>query len=161
MVAGVVTYFTLRSAPQPRAYPPARTRATIDFTTCLVTSPAGTDASPQSEAAWQGLLNAQTTTGIRIQTFHAPGAETAYNAQIAVNTLALRGCNLITAATPVETAAVEQQAHLYTDTRFAVVAATPPNTPKPANLTIEPTGTDSQITTEITKLVLAAIAQHQ
>lgn len=159
--AGATAYFTLHGdSSQARAYPPARTRITIDFTACLVTSPAGIDASPQSKAVWQGLLNAQTHTDIRIQTFGTPGAETAPNAQTAVNTLALRGCNLITAATPIETAAIEHQARLYTSTRFAIVTPTQPSTAKPTNLTVEPTGTDNQVTTEITKLVLTAVAQH-
>jgi basic membrane lipoprotein Med (substrate-binding protein (PBP1-ABC) superfamily) len=159
--AGATTYFTLHTAPQARAYPPARTRTTINFTACLVTSPAGINASPQSQAVWQGLLNAQTNTDIRVQSFSTPGTETPPNAQTAINTLALRGCNLITAATPVETTAVEHQAHLYTGTRFAIVTATPAKTPTPANLTTEPAGTDNQITAEITKLVLTAVAQQK
>jgi basic membrane lipoprotein Med (substrate-binding protein (PBP1-ABC) superfamily) len=159
--AGAIAYFTLHTAPQARAYPPARTRTTINFTACLVASPAGINASPQSNAVWQGLLNAQTTTNIRIQSFGTPGAETPLDAQTAVNTLALRGCNLITAATPTETTAIEHQAHLYTGTRFAIVTATPAKAPTPANLTTEPAGTDNQITAEITKLVLSAVAQQK
>ena len=158
--AGAVAYFTLRPAPQARAYPPARTRTTINFTACLVESTAGTGTTPQSQSAWQGLLDAQKSTDIRVQTFNAPGAETAANAQIAVNTLALRGCNLVAAATPLEDEVVERQAHLYVNTEFAVVTSAKPQVAKPANLTIEPAGTDSRITSEITELVLSAVARH-
>jgi len=155
---GILAYLTLRSPTPPRTYPPARTRTTIDFTACLVTSPAGVDATPQSQAVWQGLLDAQKSTNIRIQTFHMPGAETTANAQTAVNTVALRGCNLVAAATPTEAAAVERQAHLYTGTQFAVVTTTPPRSPKPENLTVEVANSDSQITAAVSKLVLSTLA---
>lgn len=158
---GIATYLALPSPTPPRTYPPARTRTTIDFTACLVASAAGIDATPQSQAVWQGLLDAQKSTNIRIQTFHASGAETMANAQITVNTLALRGCNLVTAATPTEAAAVEQQAHLFTGTQFAVVTATQPTSPAPKNLTVEPAGSDSQVTTEISKLVLSRLTTHR
>jgi basic membrane lipoprotein Med (substrate-binding protein (PBP1-ABC) superfamily) len=159
--AGATTYFTLHTAPQAPAYPPARTRTTINFTACLVASTAGINASPQSQAVWQGLLNAQASTDIRIQSFGTATAETPLDAQTAVNTLALRGCDLITAATPTETAAVEHQAHLYPGTRFAVVTAPPAETPTATNLAVDPAGTDNQITAEITKLALTAVAQYQ
>jgi hypothetical protein len=159
--AGIATYLTLHSATPPRTYPPARTRTTISFTACLVTSPAGIDATVQSRAAWQGLLNAQKSTNIRIQIFHMAGTETVANAQIAVNTLVLRKCNLVTAATPTEAAAVEEQAHLFAGAQFAAITATQPKTPKPANLTIEPPGTDTQVTREITQLTLSAVAQRK
>jgi basic membrane lipoprotein Med (substrate-binding protein (PBP1-ABC) superfamily) len=160
IAAGTLTYFALRSGPQARTYPPARTRTTIDFTACLLTPPAGTSATPQSQAAYNGLLKAQATTNIRVQTFQTHGAETAANAQTAVNTLALRGCNLITAATPIEAAAVEQQARLFTATRFAVVTKTKPGTTAPANLTVEPDESDSAITAEISQLTISSLARH-
>ena len=159
--AGTVTYLMLHSGPQGRTYPPARTRTAIDFTACLLTPPAGTDATPQSQAAYNGLLKAQTTTNIRVQTYGTHSADTAANAQTAVNTLALRGCNLVTAATPAESAAIEQQAHLFPSTRFAIVGAAEANTGLPANITIEPAGSESQIAAEISELTTSTLARHR
>lgn len=161
ITAGTLTYITLRPGPQARVYPPARTRTTIDFTACLLTPPGGTSATPQTQAAYDGLLKAQTTTNIRIQTYPTHGTDTAPNGQTAVNTLALRGCNLITAATPVETAAIEQQAHLFTATRFAVVTTTKPTTALPANISIEPATSDGTITTEISQLTITTLSNHR
>jgi basic membrane lipoprotein Med (substrate-binding protein (PBP1-ABC) superfamily) len=160
IAVGTLTYFALHSTPQGRAYPPARTRATINFTACLLTPPAGTGATPQSQAAYNGLLKAQATTNIRVQTFETLGTDTPANAQTAVNTLALRGCNIVTAATPAETAAVEQQAHIFPSTTFAVVTAQKPAAPPPANLIIEPDGPGSAITAEISQLTSSTL-KHQ
>lgn len=157
ITAGTLTYFALDSGPQSRTYPPARTRTTVNFTACLLTPPTGTGATSQTQAAYDGLLKAQTTTNIRVQTFQTYGADTSSNAQTAANTLAMRGCNLVTAATPVESAAIEQQAHLFPDTRFAVVTPTKPVDGLSKNVSIEPPGSDSQITAEISQLTTAML----
>jgi basic membrane lipoprotein Med (substrate-binding protein (PBP1-ABC) superfamily) len=160
IAAGTLTYTTLHSRPNGRTYPPARTRASVNFTACLVTPAAGTGATPQSQAVYNGLLKAQTTTNIRVQTFETQGPDNASDAQTAVNTLALRGCNLVTAATPAESAAIELQAHLFPSTRFAIVGATKPDSSLPTNITIEPAGSDSQVTAEISQLTTSTLAHH-
>jgi basic membrane lipoprotein Med (substrate-binding protein (PBP1-ABC) superfamily) len=161
IATGTLTYTTLHSRPNGRTYPPTRTRTSVNFTACLVTPAAGTGATPQSQAAYNGLLKAQATANIRVQTIKTQGSENTADAQTAVNTLALRGCNLVTAATPIEATAVEQQAHLFTTTRFAVVTATKPTAALPANISIEPAGSGSAITAEISQLITSILQKRE
>src|SRR5579859_2040161 len=105
-----------------KTYPPARTRTTIDVTVCLLTGPNGVSASSDAasdDAAWKGILAAQESTNIRAQNFPVSSPENAQNAQIAVNTLALRGCALIITTGKTENAAAASQAHLFPHTEFA------------------------------------------
>lgn len=135
----------------PRTYPPARTRATIDFTACLLTPPTGIESATSSAAAWQGILQAQATTNLRAQTLAVLGPDTPTNAETAVNTLALRGCNLIIAATPVETAAIDQQAHDFPNQHFAVATAGTTTTPA-SNITTITATNPHAISAQITQL---------
>jgi basic membrane lipoprotein Med (substrate-binding protein (PBP1-ABC) superfamily) len=135
----------------PRTYPVARTRATIDYTACLLNPPAGIESSATSAAAWQGILQAQATTNLRAQTLAVIGPDTPAAAKTAVNTLALRGCNLIITATPVEVTAIEQQAHTFPDQQFLIATTNLIITPAP-NITVITTTSVHAITTQIARI---------
>lgn len=79
--------------------------------------------------------------------------DTLTNAQSAVNTLALRGCGLIVAATPAEVNAVETQAHDFTATHFAIVSNTAAAA-EPSNVTAETSQSSGKITATIDQLAL-------
>jgi len=133
--------------PAARAYPPARTRLTIDTTVCLLTGPEGAtsiNATAADSAAWKGILEAQATTNLRAQAFPVTGSETVQNAQTAINTLALRGCNLIITTGTTENAAATSQAHLFPQVRF-----------------VQPTSANTAVTTADAKAAaLSSVAQH-
>jgi hypothetical protein len=105
-----------------RVYPAARTRTTIDVTVCLLTGPGGAtsnSATATDAAAWKGILAAQVSTNLRAQSYPVTGTETSQNAQTSINTLALRGCELIITTGSAENAAATTQAHLFPHVEFA------------------------------------------
>ena len=139
-VVVIATVILILSQGDPtRTYPPARTRTTIDFTACLLTQPAGIDSSSSSAAAWRGILQAQTSTDLRAQFLAVTAPDTASDAAIAVNTLALRKCDLIVSATPVETAAINSRAPEFPNSRFLIITTAVPSATRPnvINVTAE------------------------
>jgi basic membrane lipoprotein Med (substrate-binding protein (PBP1-ABC) superfamily) len=110
-----------------------RTRTYTEQSACLLTDAHGT-TSTTAGAAWAGMQRAAKTTAERTSTLPITGTQTLQNAETYLNTLALRGCEVIIGADALPDQAVEARATAYPHTRFITIADTAP-AQKETNLT--------------------------
>lgn len=104
--------------------PAVRGRAYADYTACLLTDATGvtgTTAAP----VWAGMRAASQATTAQISYLTIQGPDTAANADLYVNTLALRGCRVIVATGALPARGVADRASAYPHLRFITVAGGP------------------------------------
>lgn len=80
--------------------PISRARSYSQVSDCLLTDPAGIQGGIAA-AAWAGMQAASATTHAQVSYLPIQGPDTVANAEVYINTLAMRGCTVILAAGPV------------------------------------------------------------
>ena len=109
--------------PSPRGVydPPARARAYIAFSACLVTGPDGL-ADASARAVWSGMQAASSVTRAKVTYLSAVGApESVGSVTPFVNSLVAQHCGLVLAVGDVEVQAVQSVAASNAGTDFVLV----------------------------------------
>ena len=124
--------------------PAARSRSYSSVSDCLLTGPGGIQTSPAAPV-WAGMEDSSKTTHAQVSYLAMQGPDTMANAEVYINTLALRGCAVILAAGPAPAQAAGERATAWPHQVLVAVSGqtTPPTTAKTpsGNLTVLP-GTD-------------------
>ena len=119
MIAGIV--YLVWPAPSHGYQPADRTRTYTDYTACLLTDSTGITGT--AAPVWTGMQAASRTTREQVSYLTMQGDDTAANADTYINTLALRGCDIIVAAGVLPDQGVADRAGAYPKLRFITVAA--------------------------------------
>lgn len=98
---------------------PPRQRAYRDYTACLLTDDKGITGA--AAPAWAGLVEASTTTHVRVEFLSIDGEQTLDHAVVVLNTLAQWNCQLLFAAGELPLAAVARGAPTFPDVHFYIV----------------------------------------
>lgn len=130
--AAALVILLLPSHQSPEAFNP-RTHTYTEHSACLLTDAHGI-TSTTAGAAWAGMQQATKTTAERTSTLPVTGAQTLQNAETYLNTLALRGCQVIIGAGALPGQALAARATAYPHIQFIAVADAAP-TQKATNLT--------------------------
>jgi basic membrane lipoprotein Med (substrate-binding protein (PBP1-ABC) superfamily) len=110
--------------PGPGYRPAVRARAYADYTACLLTDATGVTGTTGAPV-WAGMRAASQVTAAQISYLVIQGPDTAANANLYVNTLALRGCRVIVATGALPARGVTDRASAYPHLRFITVASGP------------------------------------
>jgi hypothetical protein len=171
-ILALLVYLLIPAGPA-RAYEPQqRTRAYTGYGACLLTDEAGISA-PSAAAVWAGMQRASGTTHEKISYLTMAGPDTEANAQTYIDTLALRGCDLVLGTGRLPDAAIAARAGAYPKLEFVatpqVVAdggssaatAAPSASPSPdsidsapANVTRVPAGAATAVASSVRALLL-------
>ena len=102
--------------------PQTRARTYTAYTACLLTDQGGTTSAPAA-AVWTGMQAASNTTHAQISFLTMQGPDTPANAEVYINTLALRGCSLILAVGQAPTQGARDRASAFPGLLFMILAA--------------------------------------
>jgi basic membrane lipoprotein Med (substrate-binding protein (PBP1-ABC) superfamily) len=138
--------------------PAVRARTYTNHTACLLTDATGITGT--AAPVWTGMQDASGITDEKVSYLTMRGADTAANADTYINTLALRGCDIILADGASPDQGITDRAAAYPKLRFIAIAgpttATPTPTPNLPNVTtITETTTTATSTAVRTALVHA------
>ena len=137
-----------------RVQPPVvRARTYSSYTACLLTGPKGL-TDPTAAPVWAGLREASAATSAQISYLTMLGADTTANAEIYINTLALRGCSAILAAGAIPADGALKAAASWPGHRIIAVEPTSSAGKTPANLTILGQSTSAALTAQVKTLVV-------
>jgi hypothetical protein len=136
-----------------RIQPPAtRAHSYSAYTACLLTGPKGL-TDPAAAPVWTALREASTTTEAQISYLTMLGADTTANAEIYINTLALRGCSAILAAGAIPADGALKAAASWPGHRIIAIEPTTSTTKPPANLTVLGQVTPAALTAQVKTLI--------
>lgn len=158
VIAGIV--YLVWPTPSQGNQPAVGTSAYTNYTACLLTDSTGITGA--AAPVWAGMQGASRITHEKVSYLTLQGADTAGNAGIYINTLALRGCNIILAAGALPDQGVADRAAAYPKLRFIAITGpaaasatgTTATTGSPAPT---PTASPANVTT-IAETVPAAIS---
>ena len=137
-----------------RVQPPVvRARTYSAYTACLLTGPKGL-TDPAAAPVWAGLREASTATKAQISYLTMLGADTTANAEIYINTLALRGCSAILAAGAIPADGALKAAGSWPGHRVIAIEPASSVAKPPANLTVLGQSTSTALTAQVKTLVL-------
>lgn len=136
-----------------RIQPPAtRAHSYSAYTACLLTGPKGL-TDPAAAPVWTGLREASTATSAQISYLTMLGADTTANAEIYINTLALRGCSAILAAGTIPADGALKAAASWPGHRVIAIEPAGSVAKPPANLTVLGQSTSTALTAQVKTLV--------
>lgn len=151
--------------PSPAApyLPAARTRSYAAYTACLLADPSGVTGSADA-SVWSGMQQASDQDGEQVTSLTILGQPTRSNADVYLNTLATRHCDLVVAAGTLPAQATYDRAASFPRVRFVVVdepwlpaaprAASSSAPGGPANVTVLPTTSADQATSAVAAAVV-------
>ena len=127
--AGVVAAIVLsrpatNSAATQHITPIARARSYSQASNCLLTDPAGIQGT-LAAAVWAGMQAASATTHAQVSYLPIQGPDTVANAEVYINTLAMRGCTVILAAGPVPAQGAINRAAAWPHQNIVTFTTTP------------------------------------
>ena len=138
--------------------PAVRTSAYTNYTACLLTDSTGITRG--AAPVWAGMQGASRTTHEKVSYLTMQGPDTPGNADTYVNTLALRGCDIVLADGALPDQGIADRAAAYPKLRFIAIAgpatAGPTGSPAPT-----PTASHANVTTiaEATPAAMSAAVQ--
>lgn len=139
---GLLIYMLWPTEPTPY-HPASRARQYSNHVACLLTDETGITGKAATPV-WAGMQQASTSTHMQVTFLAMQGPATLQSAQAYLNTLALRGCNIIITSGTLPDQAAESQAHSYPNLRFIATSeataamrasASPASSVTPGNLT--------------------------
>lgn len=137
-----------------RIQPPVtRARTYSTYTACLLTGPKGL-TDPAAAPVWAGLREASTATSAQISYLTMLGADTTANAEIYINTLALRGCSAILAAGTVPADGALKAAGSWPGHRVIAIEPASSTAKPPANLTVVGQTSATALTAQVKTLIV-------
>lgn len=171
-ILGLLVYLLISARPA-RAYEPQqRARAYTAYSACLLTDEAGVSA-PSAAAVWAGMQAASSATHEKVSYLTMAGPDTEANAQTYIDTLALRGCDLVLGTGRLPDTAIAARAGAYPKLEFAATpqvvaeggssaAAAKPATSAssdsidsaPANVTVIPPAAAAAVTASVRALLV-------
>lgn len=137
--------------------PATRARAYSAYTACLLTGPKGL-ADPAAAPVWTGLREASAATSAQISYLTILGADTTANAEIYINTLALRGCSTILAAGAIPADGALKTAAAWPGHRIIAIEPADSAAKPPANLTVLDQATPAALTAQVKTLIVGLAA---
>jgi len=147
-IVAICAYTLWPPAAAPAYRPTARAKAYAQYTACLLTDEAGITAQT-AKPVWAGMQAASAKSAEQVSYLTMAGPDTAASAETYVNTLALRGCNLILATGNLPDQAVDVRAAAYPALEFITtpmsVAAATSTASAEHNVTAIPAGKASDV----------------
>lgn len=101
--------------------PDPRARQYSQFDACLLTGEKGVTAGTPAAPVWKGMQRASLDTRARVTYVPVTGEQSAANAELFLNSLVQRRCEMIVAVGAAQVEAVESGAGRHPKIRFAVV----------------------------------------
>lgn len=164
VVVAVLTQIGRSPASAETHTPEIRARTYSSIADCLLTGPDGIQ-STTAAAVWAGMQAASTSSRAQVSYLSMLGADTLANAQAYINTLVLRGCNVILAVGTAPVRAANEQAAVWPHQRLiAITAGTSPTAATAAqsgNLTVLPASNPQTLQGQIRALLTVAGSSAQ
>lgn len=134
--------------------PANRARTYSQVSDCLLTDPAGVQSS-LAAAVWDGMQAASAATHTQVSYLAIQGPNTVANAEVYINTLAMRGCSVVVAAGDVPAQGAVARASAWPHQRLVTITTTALARPtaRPGNLTSISSTSTASVTGQIKALL--------
>jgi hypothetical protein len=145
------------SASTNHVIPEARARTYGQVSNCLLTDPSGIQGA-FAAAVWAGMESASAANHAQVSYLAIQGPDTTANAEIYINTLAMRGCSTILVAGSVSAQAAVHRAASWANQRLVTVTTTAPasSTSGGGKLTTISSGSLKSVTAQVKALLMSA-----